>query len=65
MMFAHNMCLTPGLLIPVVSSSVLKEKTPDAIVVFAWNFAREIIDRFRHVRTTWIVPLPEYVEINT
>lgn len=54
--------LSPGTHIPIVSSKVLEEKTPDYLIIFAWNFAKEIIKNNNHLReigVQFIVPLPE------
>ena len=48
--------------IPIVSSSHLEAKTPDFILIFAWNFAKEIIGKIGHLQNRgvqFIVPLPE------
>jgi len=54
--------LTPGANIPVVSSSYLENNPTDYVVVFAWNFAKEIIGKMSHLRekgVKFIVPLPK------
>jgi hypothetical protein len=54
--------LSPGTHIPIVSSKVLEEQTPDYLIIFAWNFATEIIKNNGHLRdkgVQFIVPLPE------
>ena len=38
---------TPGMGIPVVSSSQLLEAKPEAVVVFAWNFYDAIVEKLR------------------
>jgi len=58
---------TPGLHIPVYHPSSLHKgidgKTiPDICVVFAWNFAKSIIEKNHRKGLRWIVPLPEYSE---
>lgn len=53
---------TPGTHIPVVSSSRLKKKTPDYIVILAWNFADSIIKNLSWLKERsckFIVPVPK------
>lgn len=53
---------TPGTRIPVVSSKKLDEKTPDYILILAWNFAKEILEKtkkYAEQGVKFIVPLPE------
>jgi SAM-dependent methyltransferase len=57
--------LTPGLQLPVVRPLELYALKPDAVVVFAWNFAEQIIKAHSNLHTKWIVPLPAYREIET
>lgn len=57
--------VTPGTHIPVVSAAQLDEIRPDAIVVFAWNFAEQIIPKIKDKTSHIIVPLPEFKEIAT
>lgn len=50
----------PGMHIPIVSSSTLSKKAPDAVVIFAWNFAAEIIKKISFLEdkgTRFLVPL--------
>ena len=53
---------SPGLHIPDYSSSVIKEKKIDYLLILAWNFAEDIITKLR-ATVDWpikcIVPLPE------
>ena len=52
---------TPGLHIPVVSSSAIAERAPDYLLILAWNFAPSIIARhttFRQGGGHFILPLP-------
>lgn len=57
--------LTPGTRIPVCSALRLKVDVPDAIVIFAWNFADQIAAKLRASGFTGkiIAPLPTYREI--
>ncbi|MBI2235917.1 MAG: class I SAM-dependent methyltransferase [Magnetospirillum sp.] len=52
---------SPGMHIPVVPSSAIAGKKPDALVVLAWNFAPSIIEKnaaFRAAGGKFIIPLP-------
>ncbi len=56
----------PGTHIPVVSSSMLDEKTPDYVLVLAWNFANEILAKTRKYSekgVKFIIPLPSPVVV--
>ncbi|MBI4438996.1 class I SAM-dependent methyltransferase [Candidatus Woesearchaeota archaeon] len=53
--------LTPGTHIPVVNPAMLDENTPDYILILAWNFATEILQKtMKHAEkgTRFIIPLP-------
>ena len=53
---------TPGLKIPVLPSTSIKEKKPDYLLILAWNFAEPIIKNhsyFFNQNGRFIVPLPE------
>jgi SAM-dependent methyltransferase len=56
---------TPGTRIPIVPSATLMVDPPDMLILFAWNFASEIIPRLRAqgYRGRIVTPLPE-VEID-
>ena len=57
---------TPGTHIPIVSSRMLDEKMPDYILILAWNFAEEILNKakkYRDAGVQFIIPLPEPVII--
>jgi len=49
----------PGLAIPILPSSAIAERHPDALLVLAWNFAESIIENNPGFKGVWIVPLPE------
>jgi len=52
----------PGTHIPVVSPSMLDEKTPDYVLILAWNFADEILKKTKKYAETgvrFIIPLPK------
>lgn len=40
----------PGAKIPIVSSTRLFEKPADYVIIFAWNFAKEILQKIGHLR---------------
>lgn len=53
---------SPGLHVPVLSSSEIYERRPDYLVVLAWNFAQPIMEKhqaFRDAGGHFVVPLPE------
>src|SRR3989338_1953097 len=53
---------TPGTHIPVVGSKILDDKTPNYILILAWNFAKEILEKtkkYAEQGVKFIVPLPE------
>jgi len=52
----------PGSGIPVRSSREMIDDAPDAVMVFAWNFADEIIRKMRPLlkdSVQWVIPLPK------
>lgn len=54
--------LLPGARIPIVPSDTLMSHTPDAVIIFAWNFADEIMRKISPLKNRgveMIVPLPE------
>jgi SAM-dependent methyltransferase len=54
--------LIPGRKIPIVTSAHLFEHPTDYVLIFAWNFAKEIIPKIEPLRAKgvkFIVPLPE------
>lgn len=52
--------LVPGTRIPIVGSAHLEKIKPDYILIFAWNFAEEIMKKteFSLYNSRFIVPLP-------
>lgn len=53
---------TPGLHVPVVPASEMYQRSPDYLVLLAWNFARPVMKahwRFHQEGGKFIVPLPE------
>ena len=56
---------SPGMHIPILSSSAIYNRKPDVILILAWNFANSIIDQHAEYLSrggNFIVPLPK-VEI--
>lgn len=56
--------LIPGRKIPIVTSAHLNGNPTDFVLIFAWNFAREIIAKIEPLRAKGvqcIIPLPEPV----
>lgn len=54
---------SPGLHLPVVSSSVLCERKPDYVIILAWRFAETIISRnksYLELGGKFIIPVPEF-----
>ncbi len=54
--------LVPGSKIPIVASAQLNANPTDYVLIFAWNFAKEIISKMESLRARgvkFIVPLPE------
>jgi ABC-type Fe3+-hydroxamate transport system substrate-binding protein len=57
---------TPGTHIPIVSPDKLKLDKPDVIVIFAWNYAENIMEKEKWFKDTggkFIIPIPEPVVI--
>ncbi len=53
---------TPGSHIPIVAPEILKLKTPDYIVITAWNYAKNIMEKenwFTKKGGKFIIPIPE------
>jgi SAM-dependent methyltransferase len=58
--------LIPGRKIPIVPSAYLNEHPTDYVLIFAWNFAKEIIAKIEPLRARgvkFIIPLPEPVTV--
>jgi hypothetical protein len=54
--------LTPGSFIPIVDSSWFEAKKPIGIVLFAWNFAQELMEKTKAHKERggfYVVPIPE------
>lgn len=52
-------CFTPGNHIPIVSSDILNNNPPDYLLLFAYTFSNEIIQKNTNFTGKWIIPLPE------
>ena len=53
---------SPGAQIPIVPSSHLSEHPTDMVIIFAWNFASEILKKVAPIREKgmqFIIPLPK------
>jgi SAM-dependent methyltransferase len=57
--------LTPGLHLPVQSPAWLDipGNKPDCIVIFAWNFATQIVAKYPTYRGKFIAPLPTFTRL--
>ena len=53
---------SPGYHVPVYSSEKLIDDNPDIVVILAWRFKDEILDKIKNICSTVIIPLP-YFEI--
>ena len=54
---------SPGLHLPVSSSSVLCERKPDYVIILAWRFAETIISKnqaYLEDGGQFLIPVPEY-----
>lgn len=49
---------TPGKHIPIYPEERVFADLPDYSVIFTWNFANEIIQKYRKTRTKFIIPIP-------
>ena len=56
---------TPGTHIPIVAEETLRAKTPDYIIITAWNYAKNIMEKkegwFKKQGGKFIIPIPEPV----
>lgn len=50
---------TPGSNIQISNFSYFSEERPDYILLLAWNFAEELMNKTKHLKTRYIVPIPE------
>ena len=54
--------LYPGVHIPIVSRNKLMEKKPDYLLLLAWNFAKEMMEKtndYKEQGGKYIIPIPE------
>lgn len=49
---------TPGTRIPIVDYSHFEAQKPEYILLLAWNFADELINKTKHLGVQYIVPIP-------
>jgi len=61
--------LTPGKHIPIYTPEVLEYETPGVLVIYAWNFASDIMKRYAELAARrgmrFIIPMPHYQEIES
>ena len=57
---------TPGSHIPITGPEILQDETPDYLMIFAWNYADEIIAKVeeKHPNLDYIIPMPNLRLIN-
>ena len=57
---------TPGSHIPITGPEILQDETPDYLMIFAWNYADEIIAKVeeKHPNLNYIIPMPNLRVIN-
>lgn len=59
---------TPGTRIPIVPEGILKIKTPDYIIITAWNYAKNIMEVkekwFKEKGGKFIIPIPEPIIVD-
>lgn len=51
---------TPGTHIPIYPEDKIYETNPDYVLIFAWNFSKEIIDKNKKYKGKFIVIEPEF-----
>lgn len=49
---------TPGENVPIVGFDQFAAQKPDYIILFAWNFAEELVAKTRHLGAKYILPMP-------
>ena len=52
---------TPGSHIPIIGPEILEKETPEYLMIFAWNYADEIIKKVeeKYSKMNYIIPMPE------
>ena len=53
----------PGTNTPIVPPSFLEHDKPDFTLITAWNYADSILSQHELYDGKWVVPLPQYREI--
>ena len=51
--------VTPGTNIPILSEEELIKNKPDIILILAWNFKEEIMEKLKGKGFTFIIPIPQ------
>jgi hypothetical protein len=54
---------SPGMKIPIVPRSTLYKDKPDYVLILAWNFAEEIMEKLSDLDCKFIIPIPEVKEV--
>lgn len=57
---------SPGTRIPIVDIDMLERNPPDYLVILAWNFQKEIIEKVTKLgyKGSFIIPIPEFKILN-
>ncbi len=50
---------TPGTNIPIVPEEQLLKEKPDIVLILAWNFKKEIMEKLKGRGYTFVIPIPE------
>ena len=52
----------PGKHIPVVNNQILIDEQPDYVILFAWHYARPIMEQLkaRGLKSDFVIPLPDF-----
>jgi hypothetical protein len=57
-----QLTFSPGTEIPVVDEGAILRELPDYVVMFAWNFREEVLEKFERARSKgvkFIIPVPK------
>lgn len=54
---------SPGYHIPVHASEKLRQVPPHVVIILAWRFKDEILNKIKELPCKVVVPLPEFEEI--
>ena len=49
----------PGVNIPIYPEEYLAKDKPDVVLILAWNFKEEIMEKLKHTEFDFVVPIPE------